>query len=136
MPLTNSVRLIGFCGADTEIKTYGKNSKLLFLPVYTEHWGMPNDQGKRKYFKELHQCVFFGSNAERANKLLMKGSQVHISGSLHYQKKETNTDTEIKAQILVEEFMISSKATMTKEVYNHIFDEPIGGSSHAIEERE
>lgn len=110
MALNNSIRLIGHCGTHPSIKDYGNGKKVLRLPVYTEHWSLPNEEGKRQEFKEIHWCVFFGLNAERASRLLMKGSQVHISGSMHYHKVTRNDRLETRPQVIVEEFTISNRA--------------------------
>lgn len=123
MALTNEIRLVGHCGAHPTTKVFGENRKILRLPIYTEHWSMVDVKGKRRKFKEIHWCVFFDGNAERASKLLMKGSQVHLCGTMHYHKAEKNGRTEVRPQVIVEEFTISSKATMTKELYDHIFKE-------------
>lgn len=121
MALTNCVRLIGHCGTDPVVQRYGGQKTMLRLPIYTEHWSLPDESGHRQNFKELHWCVFFGANAERAGHLLMKGSQVHLSGAIHYHKVEKQGRSEIRPQIIVEEFTLSSKAMMTKEVYELIF---------------
>ena len=122
MALCNEVRLIGYCGTFPKLKAYGDGRKLCRLPVYTEHWAYHNN-GEQQVFKELHWCIFFGRNAERAEQLLMKGSQIHIRGTIHYHKREKVGRTEILPQILVDEFMISTKATVTKELYDQIFNE-------------
>ncbi|MCW5590021.1 MAG: single-stranded DNA-binding protein [Legionellales bacterium] len=123
MALTNDVRLIGYCGTFPKVKTYKDGRKICRLPVYTEHWSYQTCDGQRQQIKELHWCVFFGRNAERAEQLLMKGSQIHIRGTIHYHKKAVADRVEVMPQILVDEFMISTKATVTKELYDYIFNE-------------
>ena len=121
MALTNDVRLIGFCGTMPRLNKTREGRAICFMPVYTEHWVYSGEA--QKTYKELHWCVFSGRNAERAKRLLMKGSQVYIRGANHYRKVEREGKQEIKPQIIVEEFMITTKAIMTKAVYDHIFSE-------------
>ena len=124
MALTNDIRLIGHCGIAPKILNYGHTRKFCRLPIYTEHWVRHSDGGYQR-LKELHWCLFFGKLAERAEKILLKGAMVHIRGTLHYHKFEKNGHKEIKPQILVDDFMISTQPLMTKEVYRLIYEEQV-----------
>ena len=55
----------------------------------------------------------------------MKGLQIHVRDTIHYHKHQESGRASILPQILVDEFMISTKATVTKELYDHIFNEKI-----------
>ena len=121
MAMTNDVRLIGYAGISAKIKTTRNGNSICFLPIYTEHWGYTN--GNRETFKETHECLFSGKNAERAHKMIMKGTQVYIKGSLHYFLPTNSEIKTKKTQIIVEEFMVTTKAMMTKDLYVKIFGE-------------
>ena len=121
MAFTNDVRLIGYCGTMPTLRQTRVGRSICFLPIYTEHWAYTG--GERKTYKERHCCVFSGKNAERAHRLLMTGSQVYIRGANHYRKIEKDGQVTVEPQIIVEDFMITTKATVTKELYDHIFHE-------------
>jgi single-strand DNA-binding protein len=121
MALRNSIRLIGHCGSDPILKRYGENKHMLIVPVYTEHWFSMIQEDSAKKHTEIHRCVFFGANAERANTLLMKGTEVHILGVMHYRKVKSEDRVVIYPQVIVEDFTLASRAIMTKELYEHIF---------------
>ena len=128
MALTNEVRLMGHCASAPALKMSNMGTPMAKVAVYTEHWRPSHIENKyhaNKGNKEYHWCVFFGKNAERAKRLLMKGSQIHLIGTLRYQRRKTNNKTSVDPQIWVDEFMITTKATMTKEVYDTIFPEHV-----------
>jgi single stranded DNA-binding protein len=122
MSLVNNSRLIGYCGCDPELSQTKNNIPMLILPIYTKSW-RKNQQQEMQFSTQRHRCIFYGNNALRANKLLMKGQQVHIEGSLQYYEYQVNGQTFSLAQIVVDEFMLSTKAMMTKELYQHIFSD-------------
>lgn len=121
MALTNDIRLIGYCGRMPTVHQTKGGRNICFLPIYTRHWVYSSEE--RKEFKELHWCVFSGKNADRAKRILMKGSQVYIRGAMHYHQVDHEGFNYTKPQIVVEDFMITTKASMTKEVYDHIFSD-------------
>ena len=125
MALTNSCRLIGYCANDPVLINSSSGKMMAKVAVYTEHWWINHQTNEQKTYKNYHWCIFFGNNAHRAKKLLMKGSQVHIEGTLNYLSQEYANRKFHLPQLWVDQFMISSKATMTKELYDQIFPEEI-----------
>jgi len=127
MTLTNSCRLIGYCASDPILTQTRYGKPMAKVAIYTKDF-TKNQRTivltKAAQRKDCHHwCIFFGKNAERAKKLLMKGSQVHIDGTIRYMHKSHAGKNFYIAQIWVNEFMLSSKAMMTKELYNNIFPE-------------
>lgn len=121
MALTNEVRLIGHC-ADAPMKITAQSGKLIArVAVYTRHWWR-DEAGFQKEQKEIHHCLFFGSNAERAIKFLQKGTHVHLTGTLHYETRE-NTDhsKSFFVNVKVQEFTVSDRIMVSKEMYEKIF---------------
>lgn len=125
MALTNSCRIIGYCANDPVLINSSSGKMMAKVAVYTEHWWINHQTNEQKTYKNYHWCIFFGNNAHRAKKLLMKGSQVHIEGTLNYLSQEYANRKFHLPQIWVDQFMISTKATMTKELYDQIFPEEI-----------
>jgi single-stranded DNA-binding protein len=134
MTLTNSCRIIGYCASDP-ISTQTRFGKpMAKVAVYTKDFIKNNKriiltEAKRKDCH--HWCIFFGKNAERAKRLLMKGSQIHVSGTLRYVHKTHAGKNFYIAQIWVDEFMLSSKAIMTKELYDRIFNDNGGNENES-----
>ena len=123
MAMTNDVRLIGYAGISAKIKTTRNGNSICFLPIYTEHWGYTN--GNRETFKETHECLFSGKNAERAHKMIMKGTQVYIKGSLHYflptnseiksKRHNLNYDAHVNTTLTVQLTGLKKRRKQTKE---------------------
>ena len=79
-------------------------------------------QNKQKEQKEIHHCLFFGSNAERAIKFLQKGTHVHLTGTLHYETRENTDHTKsFFVNVKVQEFTVSDRIMVSKEMYEKIF---------------
>lgn len=115
MGLQNHYHGVGYCGCTPQLRTNADGSMIAKVPIYTEN------VFRGKTYKEIHWCVFFGSDAKRADELLMKGSQVHISGFIHYHKYTDKTgQAKSLTQIIVDEFLLT-KAMFTKEVYKRIY---------------
>ena len=123
MALTNDIRLIGYCGTMPQMSQKEGQKRICRIPVYTNHWVGQHEDGTPKKQTEIHRCVFFGKLAERAGKLLLKGHQVHIRGTMHYHRYQISEKWCLYPQVVVNEFMLSSKAIMTKALYEDIFNE-------------
>lgn len=121
MALMNEVRLIGNC-ADVPSKISTHSGKLMVrVAVYTAHWWR-DEAGLQKIQKETHRCLFFGRNAERALRFLQKGTQIHLAGTLHYEMRENSDSSKsCYADIKVEEFTVSDRIMISKEMYEQLF---------------
>ncbi|MCX7123314.1 MAG: single-stranded DNA-binding protein [Gammaproteobacteria bacterium] len=125
MALTNEVRLIGHC-ADAPMKIKTASGKILArVAVYTRHWWR-DEAGFQKEQKEIHYCLFFGNNADRALKFLQKGTQIHLSGTLGASNHEIYVghadDKPVShANVKVQEFTVADRIMVSKEMYEKIF---------------
>ncbi len=120
MALMNEVRLIGHC-ADAPTKISTQAGKMMArVSLYTAHWWR-DEAGFQKIHKEVHRCLFLGINADRALKFLQKGTQIHLSGTLHKT---------LYAEINVQEFTVADRIMVSKEMYEKIFP---GEKSHRVE---
>lgn len=126
MALGNEVSLVGYCATSPKIKICSNGNKLCQLLIITTHEVFIGN-GKKKKYEEKHTCVFFEKNAERAERILMKRSQIHLRGAIHYHVFEQSGRVERIAQIRVEDFELTTQATFTKELYEHIFS---GGNNN------
>ncbi len=121
MALTNEIRLIGNC-AEAPVKIQTKSGKYIVkIGVYTRHWWR-DESGELKEQEEPHYCLFFGSNAEKALRFLQKGTQIHLRGIVHYEPvKKPSPFKDRYTRILVEEFTVSDRIMVSKEMYQALF---------------
>lgn len=110
--LKNQVRLIGFLGADPEVKTLESGKKLARFSLATnESW--TNDKGEKVTETTWHNLVAWEKVAEIVERFLLKGSEVAIEGKLvnnSYEDKEgvTRYSTQIQVNELL---LLGKKAT-------------------------
>lgn len=99
--IVNNVQLIGRLGMDPEIKTFDNGSTLARMSIATDG-SYKKANGEKVEDTHWHNVVAWGKTAELAQKLLKKGKEVAIEGTLinrSYTDKEGNTRyvTEVKA---------------------------------------
>lgn len=93
MASLNETKLIGYLGADPEVKRLPSGEQVARISVATtEHWTDKGSQ-ERKSRTEWHRVVFFGKLADIVGKYLTKGSQVYVCGSLRTHKWEDDKGT-------------------------------------------
>lgn len=107
--LRNSVRLIGFLGADPEVKVIGEKKKLAKVSIATTD-SFKNEKGEKIEETQWHNLVMWDGLAAIAEKYLRKGSEVSVEGKL---STRSYTDKEgIKryfTEILVNELLMLGK---------------------------
>src|SRR5207237_2776917 len=111
----NSVQIIGRLGGDPDIKTFPstfkkgkddapKDGKLARFSVAT-HEPYRNSEGAWVERTEWHNIVCWDAQAETAERMLQKGSEVLVTGRLHYNTYTkdgiTRTTAEIEAAGLI-----------------------------------
>jgi single-strand DNA-binding protein len=90
--ITNKVTLIGFIGADAEVRTNNDRS-LTTLSLATK--SSYKKDGKYIEHTEWHRCVVFGKLGEFAA-TLKKGAHIQVEGELRSRKYDsTKTNTEV-----------------------------------------
>lgn len=110
--LNNRVQLIGFLGADPEIKTFENGKVMAKLSLATNESAM--EKGQKTIKTQWHQLIVWGKLAEICGKYLQKGGEIAIDGRLCYRsftdKEGANRlSTEITVNDLL---MISGKTAM------------------------
>ncbi len=107
--LRNSVRLLGFLGADPEIKTIGEKKKLAKVTIATND-SYRNDKGEKVEETQWHNLIMWDGLAAIAEKYLHKGSEVSVEGKL---TSHSYTDKEgVKkyfTEVLVSEVLMLGK---------------------------
>jgi single-strand DNA-binding protein len=89
---SNKVTLIGFIGADAEVRTNNDRS-LTTLSLATK--SSYKKDGKYIEHTEWHRCVVFGKLGEFAT-TLKKGAHIQVEGELRSRKYDsTKTNTEV-----------------------------------------
>ena len=89
---SNKVTLIGFIGADAEVRTNNDRS-LTTLSLATK--SSYKKDGKYIVHTEWHRCVVFGKLGEFAA-TLKKGAHIQVEGELRSRKYDsTKTNTEV-----------------------------------------
>lgn len=99
----NKVILIGFVGADPEIRYPEKDHVLATISLATsEQKGNPPFE-----VTEWHRLVMFGKAAEFAEKYIRKGTKLYVEGKLKYRDWEDKYKIRHKiAEIKVDNFEI------------------------------
>lgn len=101
----NVIKLAGVLGAQPELRLTPNGNPVATLIVYTNH-NLRNDDGATRQESERHRVIVWGLHAERAARLLKKGSKVRVQGRMTYptwQDKQTGATrhgAEIVAQTI------------------------------------
>ena len=83
--MINKVTLIGNLGKDPEIRHFEGGSKVTKFSLATnENYQDRNNQWQTR--TEWHDIVCWGSQAERAERTLKKGSLVYVDGKITHRK--------------------------------------------------
>ena len=87
----NKVILIGYLGADPEIRRSNAGDTIVSLRIATSDTWRDKDSGERKEKTQWHSVVCFNENlAKFAEQYLKKGAKVYVEGALQTRKWEGN----------------------------------------------
>ena len=101
----NVITIAGVLGAAPELRFTASGRAVATLIVYTNHL-LRNGDGTNRQESERHRVVVWGMHAEKAARLLTKGSTIRVQGRMTYptwkdkQSGETRYGAEIVAQTL------------------------------------
>jgi len=79
--LNNKVQLIGNLGIDPQMKAFDGGKKLAKFSVAT-HRSFKNDKGEKVKNTQWHNLIAWGRTAEYIEKMLKKGMEVAVQGTL------------------------------------------------------
>ena len=101
----NVITLAGVLGVAPELRLTANGIAVATLIVYTNYI-LRNDDGSTRQESERHRVIVWGLHAEKAARLLRKGSKVRVQGRMTYptwkdkQTGATRYGAEIVAQTL------------------------------------
>ena len=88
--ISNTVRLIGNCGFDPEVRELAKGRKVARISVAT-HETYTNGRGEKVTDTQWHTVVAWGQTADALQRLVRKGTGIALEGRLvhrSYQAKD------------------------------------------------
>ena len=98
--MLNKVQLIGFLGADPEVRyTQGQEAVARVRVATSETWKKNGEKHERT---EWHNVVFFGKLAEIVGEHLKKGSLVYVDGHLQTRSWEKDGETRYTTEVIAE----------------------------------
>ena len=101
----NLIKLAGVLGVAPELRITANGNSVATLIVYT-NFTLRNDDGSTRQESERHRVIVWGMHAEKAARLLRKGSKIRVQGRMTYptwkdkQTGATRYGAEIVAQTL------------------------------------
>ena len=98
--MLNKVQLIGFLGADPELRRSNDSDVIARANIATsESW---KKDGEKHEKTEWHRVVFFGKLAEIVGEYLKKGSLVYVEGRLQTRSWDKDGETRYATEIVAE----------------------------------
>ena len=104
----NTIKIAGVLGVAPELRLTANGNSVATLIVYT-NYTLHNDDGSTRQESGRHRVIVWGMHAEKAARLLRKGSKIHIQGRMTYptwkdkQTGMTRYSAEIVAETLEEQ---------------------------------
>ncbi len=98
----NVIKLAGVLGVAPELRLTANGNAVATLIVYTNYI-LRNDDGSTRQESERHRVIVWGMHAEKAARLLRKGSTIRVQGRMTYptwKDKQTGA-TRYGAEIVV-----------------------------------
>ena len=101
----NIIKLAGVLGVAPELRLTSGGNAVATLIVYT-NYTLRNDDGSTRQESDRHRVIVWGLHAEKAARLLRKGSKLRVQGRMTYptwkdkQTGATRYGAEIVAQTL------------------------------------
>ena len=86
MPSLNRVTLIGYLGAEPELRTTQSRDAIATIRLATTESSKDPSSGERKESTEWHRVVFFSRLAEVVGEYLRKGAPIYVEGRIHTRK--------------------------------------------------
>ncbi len=98
----NIIKIAGVLGVAPELRLTANGNAVVTLIVYTNYI-LRNDDGSTRQESERHRVIVWGLHAEKAARLLRKGSKIRVQGRMTYptwKDKQTGA-TRYGAEIVV-----------------------------------
>ncbi len=112
--MLNKVQLIGFLGADPDIRFTPEQEAVARVRIATSETWKKNGEKHEK--TEWHNVVFFGKLAEIVRDHLKKGSLVYVEGKLQTRSWDKDGETRYTTEIVAAEMkMLPSGSGKARE---------------------
>src|SRR6266496_3347067 len=116
----NVIKIAGVLGVAPELRLTANGNSVATLIVYTNYI-LRNEDGSTRQESERHRVVVWGLHAEKAARLLRKGSKIRVQGRMTYptwkdkQTGSTRYGAEIVAVTLDEQGMGDEEASQAEQ---------------------
>lgn len=111
--MLNKVQLIGFLGADPDVRYTTEKEAIARVRIATsESW---KKNGEKHEKTEWHNVVFFGKLAEIVGEYLKKGSLAYIEGRIQTRTWDKDGDTQYTTEIVAESMKMLPGGAKQKE---------------------
>ena len=98
----NVIKLAGVLGVAPELRLTANGNSVATLIVYTNHL-LRNGDGSTRQESERHRVIVWGMHAEKAARLLKKGSKIRVQGRMTYPTwKDKTGATRYGAEIVAQ----------------------------------
>src|SRR5215218_5013924 len=77
----NMIKLAGVLGVAPELRLTANGNRVVTLIVYT-NYTLRNEDGSTRQESERHRVIVWGLHAEKAARLLRKGSKLRVQGRM------------------------------------------------------
>jgi len=111
---TNEARLIGFLGADPEVKTTEKGTAYAVLSVATSSSWKKADSDEWETRTEWHRVIVWGKQAKRLD--LSKGDKMLVVGEIRYREYDDEI-SKGKSKIDVKKHLAEIHASGVERLY-------------------
>lgn len=107
----NKVFLLGNLTADPELKYTGGGTAVTNFSVATNE-SYKDASGEWVEKPQFHNVTAWGNQAELICKMAVKGTQMHVEGSLNYGSYEKDDGTVVRTtEVKLREFVLTSRAS-------------------------
>lgn len=101
----NRVELLGFLGADPELKVTSGGRAILRIRLATTNSYLDKNNTQQES-TEWHSVTVWGKRGEALAKILSKGKQIYVEGSLHYSSFEKDGVKHYRTEINATEVIL------------------------------
>lgn len=106
--LSNRVQLIGYLGADPEVKTFENGNVMARLSLATSERAL-GKKGENAIRTQWHQLIVWGKLAELCGKYLQKGREIAVEGRIAYRAFTDNEgNNRLVTEITVNDLLMIS----------------------------
>jgi single-strand DNA-binding protein len=99
------ISLVGIVGKDPDVRTTSSGLTIASFSLATEHHKKKDSSDESKT-TQWHQCVSFGKLADIVQLYVVKGSKLHIEGTIEYQQYEKDGVTKNVTKVIIQDMIM------------------------------